>query len=195
MGGEVRTRWAVGLDRTRRADVVGGHRVTQLRQDTRAADVDDRLGPGRHAVEVRGLADVGRVGIPRERAALGRRQALPRLVAGEHVGVVAGEHVTRDDLTDDGLDVGVGRPDVAQVHGIPKGVGAERIVQDVDVHRARERIRHHQRRRRQVVHLDVGVDPALEVPVAREHRDDGEIGLVHCGADLGDERGPSCRCR
>ena len=42
----------------------------------------------------------------------------------------------------------------------------------------------------QVVHLDVGVDPALEVAVAREHRDDGEVGLVDRLADrLGQRAG------
>ena len=47
----------------------------------------------------------------------------------------------------------------------PMGVGGE-----VDVHRAGQRVGHHERRRGQVVHPHVGVDASLEVPVAREHR-------------------------
>src|ERR671926_344703 len=31
---------------------------------------------------------------------------------------------------------------------------------------------------------DVRVDPPLEVPVAREHRDDGQVVLLHRGGDL-----------
>ena len=76
------------------------------------------------------------------------------------------------------------RPDVAQVDGLPVGPGPDRVVHHVDVHRPGERVRHHQRRRRQVVHLDVGVDPALEVPVAGQHGDDGQVAFVDRGADL-----------
>ena len=57
-----------------------------------------------------------------------------------------------------------------------------------DVHRAGQRVGDDQRRGREVVHLHVGVDPALEVAVARQHRDDGEVLLVDGLADLGDER-------
>ena len=52
---------------------------------------------------------------------------------------------------------------------------AERLVEQVDVHRPGERVGDAQRRRREVVHLHVGVDAALEVAVAREHRDDREV--------------------
>src|SRR3712207_8713720 len=43
--------------------------------------------------EVRRPADVGRLRVPREGVALRRRQRLPPLVPGEHVGVVRGEHL------------------------------------------------------------------------------------------------------
>src|SRR6185369_1631494 len=54
----------------------------------------------------------------------------------------------------------------------------------VDVHRAGQRVGDDQRRGRQVVHLDVRVDPALEVAVAGQHGDDGQVALVDPGGDL-----------
>ena len=186
--GEVPARGRVLLDRAGRADVVGGHRVAELEQHPRALDVGDGLGLVGHAVEVRGLADVGRLGVPGERVAVGRRQRLPLLVAGEDVGVAVAEHVGGDRRGDDLLDLRRRRPDVAHEDVVAVGVLAQRVVEQVDVHRAGQRVGDDQRRRRQVVHLDVGVDPALEVAVARQHRDDGEVVVVDGLADLGDQR-------
>jgi hypothetical protein len=67
---------------------------------------------------------------------------------------------------------------------LPSGSGAQRLGLEVEVHRAGQRVGDHQRRAGQVVHLDVRVDPALEVPVARQHRHDGQVGLVDRGRDL-----------
>ena len=61
---------------------------------------------------------------------------------------------------------------------------AERLVVEVDVHRPGERVGDAQRRRGEVVHLHVGVDPALEVAVAGQHRDDGQVLGVHDVGDL-----------
>src|SRR3712207_7007467 len=47
-----------------------------------------------------------------------------------------------------------------------------------EVHRAGEGVGDDERRRREVVHLDVGVDAPLEVAVARQDRDDGEVVVV-----------------
>src|SRR5262249_49317801 len=116
MRGQVRPGRRVGLDRAGGGDVVGGHRVAELGQHAGALDVRDRLGLGRQAVEVRRLAYVGRVGVPGEDVALGRGQVAPALVAGEHVGVVAGEHLRGQRGVDDLFDLVAGGPDVAQVH-------------------------------------------------------------------------------
>ena len=136
-----------------------------------------------HALEVRGLADVGGLGVPLEGVALGRGQALPALVAGEDVGVVLDEHVLADGLADDPLDLGRVGPDVLQEHVGAGLVLADRVVLDVPVHRPGQRVGDDQRRGGQVVHLDVGVDPALEVAVAREDRGDREVVLLHRGRD------------
>ncbi len=59
--------------------------------------------------------------------------------------------------------------------GLAVGVVPDRIGVQVDVHRARERVRDDERRRREVVHAAVGMDPAFEVAVAGEHRAHREV--------------------
>ncbi len=142
------------------------------------------VGDGGHAVEVRRLADVRRVLRPRECLAGRCRQRRPSLVSGVHIGVVLGEHLRRDRRVDDPLHLVRRRPDVAQVHRHPVRIVAQGLPRQVDVHRARDRVRHHQWRRGQVVHLHVGVDPALEVPVARQHRHHREVLRLDRGRDL-----------
>ena len=70
------------------------------------------------------------------------------------------------------------------------GVCAERVRLEVEVHRAGQRVGDHQRRRREVVHLHVGVDAALEVAVAREHRGDREVVVVDGLAEISSGSGP-----
>ena len=139
--------------------MVGGDGVPELGEHPRTTDVGDRRGLGAHPLEVRGLAHVGGVRVPVEGVALGGGQGLPALVAGEDVGVVLGEHLGADALGDGALDVGRCGPDVVEEHVVAVGVLSERLGLEVEVHRAREGIGDHQGRRREVVHLDVGVDP------------------------------------
>ncbi len=111
------------------------------------------------------------------------RQRLPPLVAGQ-VAVVLGEHLRADRVADHRGHLGLARPDVAQVDRVARRVGAQRVVDQVDVHRAGEGVGHDQRRGRQVVHLDVRVDPTLEVTVTRQHADHRQVAGVHPLADL-----------
>ena len=129
----------------------------------------------RDVLEERGAAHVGRALVPREAVALGDLEALPALVALEDVVVGGPEHLLVHGRLDHPRDLLRGGPDVLEVDVLAVGVLAERLVEQVDVHRPRQRVRHHQRRRREVVHLHVRVDPALEVAVAGEHGDDREV--------------------
>ena len=138
----------------------------------------------RHALEVRRLADVGRVGLPGEALALGHRQAAPLLVAGEDVGVGRAEHVAVDRGRDRVRDLLRRRPDVAQVDLVAVLVLAERLLEQVDVHPAGERVGDDERRRGEVVRLHLGMDARLEVAVAGEHRADDEVALLDGGRDL-----------
>ena len=65
-------------------------------------------------------------------------------------------------------------------------VGAlpERFGLEVDVHRPGKRVRDDERRRREVVRLDLGVDARLEVAVPRQHRAGDEVALRIACADL-----------
>jgi hypothetical protein len=81
------------------------------------------------------------------------------------------------------------RPDLLEEHVVAVRVLPERLGLEVEVHRPGQRIRDDERRRGEVVHLDVGVDPALEVPVAGEDRDDGEVVLL-TAAEIASLSGP-----
>ena len=77
------------------------------------------------------------------------------LVAVEDLGVALAEHVRLHGVLDRLGDLGGGRPDVAQVYGLTRRVGPERVARQVDVHRPGERVGDDERRRGEVVHLDI----------------------------------------
>ena len=81
---QIFSRRTVGLDRSRRRNMIGGYAVAQLRQHARALDLFDWSGPCRHVVEIRCALDVGGVAVPQVGLAFGNRQALPFLVAIEN---------------------------------------------------------------------------------------------------------------
>ena len=85
------------------------------------------------------------------------------MVAVEHGGVVLEEHLAAHAAVDHGGDLGIGGPDVLQVHVVAVRVGAERLGLEVEVHRAGERVGDDQRRGGQVVHLDVRADAASKL--------------------------------
>ncbi|GJE04384.1 hypothetical protein GMJLKIPL_6346 [Methylobacterium isbiliense] len=157
-----------------RRDVVGGDRVEEQAEDPGADDVGDRRRGLLHAHEVGRVLHVGGAGVPGEGLGRGDLHRLPVLVAAEDVGVARLEQAGRDGLLDEGVHLGRGGPDVLQVDRVPVRVGAERVLGEVDLHRAGERVGHHEGRRGEVVRPHVRIHPALEVAVAREHggRDD-----------------------
>ena len=188
--GEVLPRRRVGPDRAGRRDVVGRDRVAEHDEAARALDVADRLRLARHPVEVRRQAHVGRRVVPLVQLALGRLERAPALVAGEDVGVGGGEHLALDRPADHRVDLVAARPEVAEEDVLAVGALAERLVDEVDVHPAGERVRDDERRRREVVRLHLAVDARLEVAVAREDGADDEVAVGDGGADrLGQRAG------
>jgi hypothetical protein len=183
------------LDRTGRRNVVGGDRVAEDGQDAGLDDVLDRSQVHRQAFEIRRVGDIGRAVVPLIGLAAGDLDRLPVLVALEHVLVAFGEHGRGDRLRWMSAISCVGRPDVLQEDVIALLVLADRILGDVDPHRAGDGVGHDQRRRGQIVGLDVRVHAAFEVAVARQDRGRDQGVVVDRLRDRPDPAGPSCRCR
>ena len=76
------------------------------------------------------------------------------------------------------IDLAAGRPDVLEEDLLAFLVDAERLLGEVEIHRAGDRVGNHERRRREIVGAHVGVDAAFEVAVAREHGRGDEVVLV-----------------
>ena len=182
---EVERRRAAACDVACGRDVVGGDRVPEQGERARALDAAHLARLHGHAIEVGRVADVGGVVRPRIELAGGYGDALPVLVAGEHVAIAALEH-----LRVDGIPHGVGdflrtRPDVAEIDRLAVPTRAERFGVEVDVRGAGEREGHDQRRRGKEVHLHFRVHAPLEIAVARQHRGGDHVTLLHGGGDLG----------
>ena len=134
---------------------------------------------GAHPLEVRRQAHVGRVVLPREavagRAPRGRSSARRRRRPRRSWrGTCPSAPPARPPRRPPASFGQMSREEDIS----PSCVLAERLVEQVHVHRPGERVGDDERRRREVVHLHVGVDAALEVAVAAEHRDDREIVLA-----------------
>ena len=168
--------------------MVGGHGVAEQCEHAGTVDVLDRIWGGLHAVEEGLLAHVGGLLVPGEQFAFRHVESLPAVVAFEYGGVVLEEHLTADGAVHHGFDLGIGRPDVLQIHVVAIVVFAERLGFEIEVHGAGERVSDDQRRGCQVVHLDVGADAAFEVAVAGEHGGDGQVVGVDGFGDLGQQR-------
>ena len=110
------------------------------------------------------------------------------MVSVEYGSVVLEEHLAAHGAVHHGGHLGVGGPDVLEVHVVAIRVGAKRLGFEVEVHRAGERIGDNQRRGGQVVHLDVRADAAFEVAVAGEHGGDGQVVGVDRLGNLGQQR-------
>ncbi len=70
------------------------------------------------------------------------------------------------------------RPDVRHVYRLAVSALADGVLAQVDVDAPRQRKRHHQRRRHQVIGAHFRVDASLKIPVPRKHRRDHEFFLV-----------------
>ncbi len=156
----------------------------------------DGLRLAAHAVEVRRAADVRRRRHPtrragrrgcRARASARRPCRRPRTSARTSRGAAA-EAITSC------TSCGLGQMSARKTSS-PSASGAERLVDEVEVHAAGERVRDDERRRGEVVRLHLGMDARLEVPVAGEHGARRRGRPRRSRARSRPAAAPSCRCR
>jgi hypothetical protein len=138
--GQVATGRHVPRDRTGGRDVVCRDRVSEHHEAASVHDVRERLRLGLQRLEERRLAHVRRGRVPGEQRALRSGQRLPALVAVPDRGVLALEELGRDARLDGVAHLAAGRPEVAQEDVRARAVGAERVVLEIDVDRARQRV-------------------------------------------------------
>ena len=81
-------------------------------------------------------------------------------------------------LRDHAADLAARRPDVLEEDLLALLVEAERLLEQIRIHRAGERIGDDQRRRGEIVRPHVGVDPALEIAIAGQHRGGDQVLVV-----------------
>ena len=156
--------------------MVGRDTVGQQSENTRCPDAGDGRQFHRHALEIGRVLHVGRAGIPAVGVALGLDlDGLPLIGAPEHVAIPLQEHLPRDDAVDGVVDLLLRRPDVLQVHRLAVAACPQRLRRQIDAGAAGQRIGHHQRRAGQVVGADIGVHPALEVAVTRQHAGNHQV--------------------
>ena len=138
-----------------------------------------RLEPSekRRLVDIRGLL------VPREQRALADRNRVPARIAVEHIGVLLLELLGLERARHGVRDLLLRRPHVAQIDRLAVSPLAERLLVEIDVHRAGERVRHHQRRRGQIVRACVRIDSSFEIAIAGQHRGGHEIRVRHALRD------------
>ena len=151
--------------------MVSGDAVSQNRQHPGAFDIFYRRRLGRHAIEIRSLADVGRIRLPLISIAGRELEVLPVLITIRNSCIFLAEDLRIDRRRDGAVHFFLGGPDILQVHrlalfvSLPIGSAVE-IMIDV----AHQRVSHHQRRRHEVVGPHFRIDTALEVSIAAQHR-------------------------
>ena len=158
--------------------------VSHLGQDAGAGDRGDRRSLGRQVHEERRLLHVGRLGGPLVDGSFRDLDGIPELVGVLDAGVFLQEGVGGHTPVHQIEDLGGRRPDVPQVNVVARGVGADRILCQVDVHRTGQGVGHDQRGRGQEVGLHHLVDAAFEVAVAGKHTGYDQVSFLD-GVDRG----------
>ena len=145
--------------------MVGGDRVAHQDQHPGPVDVTDPPDLGGQAFEEGWVLDIGAFGLPVVGFTGDTGDTVPALAPGKDVGVLVEEALRPERGRDDLVDFLLRGPDVFEVDRFAVGALAQRFLGQVEVHGARHSVGYHQRRRGQVVGLDLRVDPPLEVAV------------------------------
>ena len=181
---QVLARRAVGQDGVGRRQMIGGDVVAQHRQRTHAAQGALRR---QGALPVGRATDVGALRPP-----VVERAGRPALLhhRREHGRIDLLELLRSHMALDDGVDLLVVGPQVAEGDGPALGVVAQGVVFDVEAYGPGDGIGHHQRRRGEEGLLRLRMDAPVEIAIAREHRGGIEIALDDLALD-GRVQGPA----
>ena len=163
-------------DIPRRGDVVGRDGIRELRQDTRALHIAHRLRIGGHAFEVRRVLHIGAARIPAIGvAARFNANGLPLRRALEDIAIAFLEHLTRHSGVNRVVHFLLRRPDILEVNRLAIAARADGFFRQILTDGAGQRIGHHQRRGSEVIGAHIGMHAALEVAIARKHRNADQL--------------------
>ena len=144
-----------------------------------SGNVSYRRWSHRHSVEVRRLANIGRVRLPPGKRSpvtgkLRPCQLASPSVTGLPVFACGIPSLARLGVLDGGGDFRLRGPDVFEVNRLAGLIRTERVGVEVVADAPGERVSDDERRRHQIICADVNVDAALKVAVATEHADGDE---------------------
>ena len=162
-----------------RRDVIGGHRIPQHRKHAQAREILHRSRGVHHIVKIRRLADVRGFFGPLVQITRRNLHRVPAIVALEHFRVLFLEHFGAHRTLHHGLHFFGRWPDVFEVYAAAARVRANGLAHQIDVHAARQRVRHHQRRRSQIVRAHQRIDAPFEVAIAAQHRGHGQLSFLY----------------
>jgi hypothetical protein len=170
---------AVFLDRTGGGNVIGGHAVAGDDQHAGAFDrlnLSDRFG---EIGEERRLLNVCAVWFKIEKLAAFDGDFVPVVVTVFDIGILLAEHLGIETLLDGLVDFSGAGPNFAEKHRLAISITADRLVHQIDIHRAGQGVRHHQWRAGEVIRFDIRIDPALEIAVAGENGTNHQIAALN----------------
>ncbi len=164
--------------------MIGGDGISEHRERTRPTNIAHRRRRHGHAVEVGRILHVGGFLVPGVALARRNLDARPVFVAGEDACVTLAEHLRVDRTQQRFLHFLVARPDVGQHDGLAVLAGAQRLLGQIDIEGAGERVRHHQGGRGQEIHPHLRMHTAFEVAVTRQDGAGDQIAGFHAGRDF-----------
>ena len=150
--------------------VVRGDAVAKNGQHPRPFDVLHRSRLGGHVIKIGSAFDVSGVRLPGVSLAVRRGQVLPAFIAGEYGSVVLAKHLRIHAVGDCLIHLFLCRPEIAQVNWLALLVMAERVFFKINADSSRQRVRHHQRRRHEVIGANLRVDAPFKIAIATQHR-------------------------
>ena len=165
---QIRRSRAVGGDAARRRNMVRRYEIAHIDQHTRAFYGLHIVKRERHSLEIRSMANIGGVFIPRKNVRRLDLKCLPGVGSFVKAASSLFEKLPGHVSVESTFDFVVGRPDVTQIHRIARLVQAQFLRFEIKVHRACNSIRDNGRGSAQIILGNVWGYAPVEVAVARK---------------------------